>query len=177
MQHDSEENFRRAVARKGGERLETDRNSALTAREIVDLNNRLFFRLLQVANVMHNSASQAVDPLGLTSQQWSVLGSVARFQGRGGATVNDLSAHLRMSRQNLSKILQRLERDGLTQRVPGPNDLRQRFVVLTGQGRAVWKSLRKIAIPFHETALQGFRIAERVLFLELITRLERGLRA
>lgn len=150
-------------------------NPVPSAMEVRDLNNRLFFRLLQVANVMHNSASQAVETLGLTSQQWSVLGSIARFEGQGGATVNDLSAHLRMSRQNLSKLLQRLERDGLTQRVSASHDLRQRYVIMTGNGQAIWKSLQKIAVPFHESALQGFSLAERIRFLEFITRLEKGM--
>jgi DNA-binding MarR family transcriptional regulator len=142
-----------------------------------DLNNRLFFRLLQVANVMHNAATQAVATLGLTSQQWSVLGSIATFADRGGATVNDLGAHLRMSRQNLSKILERLERSGLTERIQVPSDLRQRQVVMTADGKAIWKSLQKIAGPFHEKALRGFSALERFHFLELITRLERDLRS
>ena len=144
--------------------------------EIRDLNNRLFFRLLQVANVMHNAATQVAEPVGLTSQQWSVLGSMARFQERGGASVNDLSAHLRMSRQNLSKILQRLEAAGLTERIPVPSDLRHRHVVMTEQGKTLWKSLQQIAGPFHENALRGFTVLERLHFLDLITRLERDLR-
>lgn len=176
MHDESEESSGRAAKRKRDERPESGRSHALTAKEIGDLNNRLFFRLLQVANVMHNSATQAVEPLGLTSQQWSVLGSVSRFEGQGGATVSDLSAHLRMSRQNLWKILQHLEKAGLTQRVPAPDDLRQRLVVMTDQGVRFWKSLQKIAIPYHESALRNFSVAERIEFVELITRLERGLR-
>lgn len=150
--------------------------SALTGEEIRDLNNRLFFRLLQVANVMHNAATQAVEALGVTSQQWSVLGSLARFEESGGASVNHLSAHLRISRQNLSNILQRLERVGLTERVPVPSDLRQRNVVMTEKGKELWRALQRIAGPFHEGALQGFTVAERLQFLELVTRLERGMR-
>lgn len=154
-----------------------DRGSAPTDAEIRDLNNRLFFRLLQVANVMHNAATQVAEPVGMTSQQWSVLGSLARFEDRGAAaSVNDLSAHLRMSRQNLSKILQRLEASGLTERIPDPSDLRHRCVVMTDQGRSLWKSLQQIAGPFHENALRGFTVLERLHFLELITRLERDLR-
>lgn len=145
--------------------------------EVLDLNNRLFFRLLQVANVMHNTATRLVEPLNLTSQQWSVLGSLARFADQGGASVNDLSAHLRMSRQNLSKILQRLELSGLTERVPDPADLRHRRVVMTDKGRVLWKSLQKIAGPFHENALRGFTVLERLHFLELITRFEKDLRS
>ena len=152
------------------------RESMPTDPEIRDLNNRLFFRLLQVANVMHNAATQAVDSLGLTSQQWAVLGSVARFAEEGGASVNDLSAHLRMSRQNLSRILQRLEQSGLTERVPMPSDLRHRCVVMTERGKVLWKSLQRIAGPFHEDALRGFTVLERLHFLELITRLEKDLR-
>jgi MarR family transcriptional regulator, organic hydroperoxide resistance regulator len=155
---------------------EADRKVMPADAEIRDLNNRLFFRLLQVANVMHNAASQVVEPLGLTSYQWSVLGSMARFEEKGGASVNDLSAHLRMTRQNLSKILQRLEQLGLTKRVPLPTDLRHRHVVMTDQGKALWQSLQQIAGPFHENALSGFTILERLHFLELITRLERDLR-
>jgi DNA-binding MarR family transcriptional regulator len=141
------------------------------------LNNRLFFRLLQVANVMHNAATQAVAAFGLTSQQWSVLGSIATFEARGGASVNDLGAHLRMSRQNLSKILERLERSGLTKRIQVASDLRQRSVVMTHGGKAAWKSLQKIAGPFHEKALRGFSVRERLHFVELMTRLERDLRS
>jgi DNA-binding MarR family transcriptional regulator len=176
MQNEREENSGRAPKSKGDERPQAGRSHALTAKEIGDLNNRLFFRLLQVANVMHNSATQAVESLGLTSQQWSVLGSVARFERQGGATVNHLSAHLRMSRQNLWKILQYLEKAGLTQRIPAPDDLRQRFVVMTDRGVRFWKSLQKIAIPYHEAALRNFSVPERIEFLELITRLERELR-
>ena len=140
-----------------------------------ELNNRLFFRLLQVANVMHVAATRSVQPLGVTSQQWSVLGSLARFESQGGASVNDLSAHLRMSRQNLSNILQRLEQSGLTRRVQDAQDLRQRRVVMTETGRTLWASLREIAGPFHEDALRGFTIPDRIRFLDLITRLDRAL--
>jgi len=152
-------------------------DDALTGAEIRDLNNRLFFRLLQVANVMHNVATQAVKTLDVTSQQWSVLGALARFEESGVASVNDLSAHLRRSRQNLSSILQRLERMGLTERVPVPSDLRQRSVVMTEKGKELWRALQRIAGPFHEGALRDFTVAERLQFLELITRLERDMRS
>lgn len=145
--------------------------------EVYDLNNRLFFRLLQVANVLHTTATKVVEPLGLTSQQWSVLGSIARLEDGGGASVNDLSTHLRMSRQNLSKLLERLEKSGLTERTQATSDLRQRRVVMTAEGKKLWKSLREIAGPFHEGALRGFTLLERLHFLELITRLEKGLRS
>ena len=150
---------------------------APTKGEIRDLNNRLFFRLLQVANVMHNSATQAVEPLGLTSQQWSVLGAIARFEAEGGASVNDLSAYLRVTRQNLSNILQRLERSGLTERVASASDLRQRNVVMTEKGKSLWSELQKTAVPYHEHALRGFTVQERMDFRDLVTRLERGLRS
>lgn len=177
MQDDPEATFSQFAAGQEPGTVGVQDKRIPTGKEIRDLNNRLFFRLLQVANVMHNSATQAVEPLGLTSQQWSVLGAIARFEAQGGASVNDLSDYLRVSRQNLSNILQRLERSELTERVPSVSDLRQRNVVMTERGKALWSELQKIASPYHERALCGFTVLERMHFLELITRLERELRS
>jgi hypothetical protein len=41
---------------------------------IHEINNRLFFRLFQVANTLHTKGTQAIEEFGVTTQQWSVLG-------------------------------------------------------------------------------------------------------
>ena len=75
-----------------------------------DVANRVFFRLYQASNLMHKQGTRYVSQFGTTTQQWAVLGALARPLVRGeGMTVKDLMEFLGVSRQNLTIILDRLE--------------------------------------------------------------------
>lgn len=162
--------------RKAGPRRPTQAAQQTTQEAaLADLNNRLFFRLLQVANTLNTQATKLVDPLGITSQQWSVIGALSRYQEDGGISVNELSQYLRVSRQNISEILKRLERGNLIRRTPGNKDSRERMVALTPTGLRLWNTLRNVAKPFHASALHDFNEAERHEFLDMLIKLERGL--
>jgi len=43
-----------------------------------DVANRVFFRLYQASNLMHRQGTRYVDQYGTTTQQWAVLGALAR---------------------------------------------------------------------------------------------------
>jgi MarR family transcriptional regulator, organic hydroperoxide resistance regulator len=141
-----------------------------------DLNNRLLFRVFQTTNVMHNSGTRWTADLNLTTQQWSVLGALARPHAADGMTVNDLSAFLMVSRQNLTGLLDRLEVLGLTQRVIDQADRRARRVGLTPKGMAVWGQLAQSIAGFYDRALEGFSTEEKRTFLTLTDRLQNNLR-
>ncbi len=79
-----------------------------------DLNNRIFFRLFQLANTLQR---QAVKELGITTVQWAVLGALSDPRPTQGMSVGALADFLVVSRQNLDGVLKRLERDGLVERV------------------------------------------------------------
>ena len=104
-----------------------------------DLANRLFFRLYQCANMLHKTGSRAVEDEGLTTQQWAVLGALSREAARGGMGVGELARYLMVSRQNLSGLLGRMERDGHLRIGPGGRDRRARMVTMTDSGRQVWQ--------------------------------------
>jgi DNA-binding MarR family transcriptional regulator len=53
-----------------------------------------------------------VESEGLTTQQWAVLGALSRPGPRNGMSVGDLARYLMVSRQNLSGLISRMERDG-----------------------------------------------------------------
>ena len=57
-------------------------------------------------------ASRAVEAEGLTTQQWAVLGALSREKAQGGMSIGDLARYLMVSRQNLSGLIGRMERDG-----------------------------------------------------------------
>ena len=104
-----------------------------------DLANRLFFRLYQCANMLHKTGSRAVEAEGLTTQQWAVLGALSREAAQGGMGVGELARYLMVSRQNLSGLLGRMERDGHVAVVPSGHDRRARLVTMTASGRRVWQ--------------------------------------
>lgn len=123
----------------------------------MELANRLFFRLYQCANMLHKTGSRAIEEHGLTTQQWAVLGALSRPQAAGGMKLGDLARYLMVSRQNLSGVVGRLERDGRVESAADPQDGRSRLVRMTASGRQVWQrhALPKIH-AYYEQALEGF---------------------
>src|SRR5262249_61499044 len=109
------------------------------------LNNRIFFRLFQVANTLQK---QAVKELGVTTVQWAVLGALSDPRPTYGMSVGTLADFLVVSRQNLDGVLKRLERDGLVERGADPQDKRAPVVKLPPEGFTFWKELRGGIFPF-----------------------------
>lgn len=125
----------------------------------IEMANRLFFRLYQCANMLHKTGSRAVEAEGLTTQQWAVLGALSREKVQGGMSMGDLARYLMVSRQNLSGLIGRMERDGHLAIAPDGRDRRSRVVTITPSGRHVWQVL---ALPkihaYYEQILADFSI-------------------
>jgi len=136
------------------------------------LNNRIFFRLFQVANTLQK---QAVKELGVTTVQWAVLGALSDPRPTYGMSVGTLADFLVVSRQNLDGVLKRLERDGLVERVTDPGDKRTRLVKLTREGFAFWADLRQHIFQFYDQAMSGFKFDDRVALAHYLNEMQRDL--
>lgn len=125
----------------------------------IDMANRMFFRLYQCANMLHKTGTRAVEAEGLTTQQWAVLGALSREKAQGGMSVGDLAKYLMVSRQNLSGLIGRMERDGHLAIAPDGQDRRSRLVTMTDSGRRVWlqQALPKIR-AYYGQALEDFSV-------------------
>ena len=137
-----------------------------------EINNRLFFRLFQVANTLHTKGTQAIEAFGVTTQQWSVLGALSRPQAANGMSINDLSRFLLMSRQNLNGLLSRLEREGLIERTTSEDDRRSRNVKLSAQGGELWLKLQDPIHAFYDQALKDLSFDDRLAFIHYFTKLQ-----
>ena len=134
------------------EKVETTRN---------ELANRLFFRLYQCANMLHKTGTKAVEKEGLTTQQWAVLGALSHPQAQGGMSMGDLARYLMVSRQNLSGLISRMERDGHIGSAPDGRDRRSRLVTMTDTGRRVWVDQAQPKIHgYYEQALADFSVSD-----------------
>lgn len=125
----------------------------------MELANRVFFRLYQCANMMHKTGSNALESHGLTTQQWAVLGALSRPSVAGGMSVGDLARYLMVSRQNLSGVISRMERDGHLCSAADAHDRRVRLVSMTDAGRKVWNTQ---ALPeihaYYDSVLADFSV-------------------
>lgn len=148
----------------------------------MELANRLFFRLYQCANMLHKTGSRAVESEGLTTQQWAVLGALSRAEAEGGMSVNDLARYLMVSRQNLSGLIGRMERDGHICVTPDERDRRSRLINMTDSGQIVWlvKAQPKI-YAYYEQALDEFSLRDithtlhyLLMLLDNMQRLDQG---
>lgn len=136
--------------------VNTNKNSESARMELA---NRVFFRLYQCANMLHKTGTRAVEAEGLTTQQWAVLGALSRPAAAQGMSVGDLARYLKMSRQNVSGLLGRMERDGRIATAPDGRDRRSRLVSMTESGQHVWLVEAQPKIhDYYEQALAGFSV-------------------
>ena len=137
-----------------------------------ELANRIFFRLYQCANMLHKTGSRAVEPLGLTTQQWAVLGALSRPEAKGGVGVGELARYLMVSRQNLSGLVSRMERDGHIELAADPQDRRSRLVRMTQEGGRVWREdAPELIRGFYDMALANFSVGDMAHLLHYLLKL------
>jgi len=136
------------------------------------LNNRIFFRLFQLGNVLQR---QSVSELGVTTVQWAVLGALSQERYRDGYQLRDLGEYLVVSRQNLDGVIKRLERDKLVERITDVSNKRNRLVRLTPKGRVFWQNLADQINEFYNQAAGHLRFDDRVGLVHQLNRLQERL--
>lgn len=137
-----------------------------------DLANRIFFKLYQCANMMHKTGTRAVSDEGLTTQQWAVLGALSRAEAAEGISMGELARYLMVSRQNLSGLVMRMEREGHVRVIPDARDRRSRLVAMTESGRHVWvdNALPKIK-TYYQQVMADFSTTDMTHTLHYLVKL------
>lgn len=137
-----------------------------------ELANRLFFRLYQSANMLHKTGTRAVEEEGLTTQQWAVLGALSREEAQEGMSVGELARYLMVSRQNLSGLISRMERDGHLRAAPDALDRRSRRVRMSETGRTLWLQQATPKIQaYYEEVLGNFSVDDMTHTLHYLLKL------
>jgi len=92
---------------------------------------------------------------GLTVQQWRIHVILARA---GALRLRDVAISLHASQPSASRLVHRLERTGLVERVPAPDDRRGILVRLTSDGMAVHDAVVARRREMLETSLRALPI-------------------
>jgi MarR family transcriptional regulator, organic hydroperoxide resistance regulator len=142
-----------------------------------ELSNRLLFRLYQCANMLHKTATKALDKHGITAQQWAILGALSDSRAIDGIPVGALAAHLMVSRQNLVGVLARLETQGMVMRTVDAKDSRSRRIGLTDRGRETWSAMQGNIASYYGSALRDFSSSDLIHALHYMDKLRDNFRA
>jgi DNA-binding MarR family transcriptional regulator len=125
-------------------------------------------------SVLHDVVSALEDEAGLDSGVFSALAYLARAETPGKMPLADLqrSLHPRYSQPGVSRLVQRMEQEGLVTRKPDPEDGRAAIVALTPAGRARYRRASDVygaAVRAHVSRhLSGAEARDLTRLLELV---------
>jgi DNA-binding MarR family transcriptional regulator len=92
------------------------------------------FSLLHAASVLEDRVEAALTGVGLSMPKFSVISELVRA-GKP-LSLSDLATRLSCVKSNMTQLVDRLEADGLVNRVDDPNDRRAVKAAITEDGRA-----------------------------------------
>jgi DNA-binding MarR family transcriptional regulator len=120
--------------------------------------NSVSFLLHEVARLMKRRFEEEASLHGFTMPQWRALAEI--FRAEGIAQVS-LAAALDVDQMTVSGIVGRLEKRGLIERFPDPNDSRAKLAKLTPAGRELVLNAKNVGRALYENALEGISQPER----------------
>jgi DNA-binding MarR family transcriptional regulator len=111
------------------------------------------FLFAQVCHLHYTRAHQLLETIGLYRGQPPVLKYLWRQEGQ---TQSDLAAQLNIAPATLTRMLQRMEKNGFITRKSDKNDMRLTRVYLTESGRQIEEKVKEIWNIMEDETFQGF---------------------
>lgn len=140
------------------------RQGRVTEKEIFNIPiRRLAAKLSLIAQ------REVLRPFGLRIQEWRVLWSLDR---EGDTHLREIARRASVDASHVSRLLGKLEREGIVERYPDPVDARRTVFRATPKGRALYKEVRPIATEISKRFQDLYTDAE---YEQLMSLLERAL--
>lgn len=128
----------------------------------------LAYLLAQASSRISHEFHREVNTSGLSVTEWRVLASLA---GSTGESIGALSQLALTKQPTLSKVVQRMENDGLVARTRVRTDRRQTVVRLTPKGVRLTETLRERAQRHQDAVLQPFGADNARMLLAMLREL------
>jgi DNA-binding MarR family transcriptional regulator len=116
-----------------------------------DATEQAYVRLMRAQQAVMAGIEAALKKAGLPPLSWYDVLLELKRQETGRAPPGHLQARMLLEQYNLSRLLDRMQAEGLIRRVPCPHDRRRQFVEITEEGRA----LQKRIWPVYAAAIQA----------------------
>jgi DNA-binding MarR family transcriptional regulator len=131
------------------------------------LDDTLAHRLAVAGRLLRTRADAELAGLGVGAPG---LGVLLRLAAADGLSQAELSRRQRVEAPTMSRMVDRLERDGLVERRPDPGDRRASRVALTAAGRAVARRGDAVVGALDALAFAGLDAREREILSGLLGR-------
>lgn len=111
----------------------------------------------RVSRLLLRRGEPRLKDLGLSAAQLPVLATL-----KDGVSLSQtaLATLIRVEQPSMAQLLARMERDGLVERAPDPDDRRASVVRLTDKANALLPRARRVLVKSNTEALKGFSQAE-----------------
>jgi MarR family transcriptional regulator for hemolysin len=123
---------------------------------------------------MRRDFDRAVDGLGVTGSQWTLLAVVS---GSPGATQRTIAEALEMTEAAAGRLIDRMVADGLLERRPKPDDRRAHSIYPTAAAEPVLAGMAAIGAEHEERLLAGLSAADRAELSRLLDQIAANLQA
>ncbi len=127
--------------------------------------------IMQTARAIRRAYEARLAPLELNLSQASILG----FLAGGPASQTQIASSLGIGRAAAGSIVDTLEKRGLVERQPVPNDRRVWLVAATKSGAGLAKPVQEVDRVLRTELRAGISRHERQLLAELLVRLQSNL--
>lgn len=156
--------------------MATVRSRSADSSRLLELDRFLPYRL----NILAALTSEGVARLysrrfGISIPEWRIIATLGE-QDR--LTAHAIGAHSHMHKTKVSRAAGDLISRGLVRREINKDDLREAFLSLTGEGRAIYEQIAPIALGYEVRLVDGLTDAERMAVesaVEALTRRSRAL--
>ena len=132
----------------------------------------LDFLFAQICKLKHARVQSLLEGIGLYRGQPPVLRALWM---QDGLTHTDLAHALDVQPATITKMINRMEKNGFVQRRQDPDDQRVSRVYLTEAGLAVQEDVRQVWRTLEQEAFDGFAIEERVLLRRFFLQIRENL--
>ena len=118
----------------------------------------LMLDLFRLNSLVLTAGDRLVAPLGLTSARWQILGAIVGAERP--QPVAWLARDLGANRQNVQRIVNDLEREGLVAFETNPHHRRAQLVVLTDKGRQSFDAAMRLQVPWINSLSEGIPVKD-----------------
>ncbi|MCC8983515.1 MarR family winged helix-turn-helix transcriptional regulator [Bradyrhizobium acaciae] len=132
--------------------------------------SNLILDLFRLNSLLFTSGDRLVAGLGLTSARWQILGAIVAAERP--QPVAWLARDLGAARQNVQRIVNDLERDGLVTFETNPHHRRAQLVVLTDKGQQSFDAAMRLQLPWVNGLADGLSMKD----IETVSRVVSTLR-
>ncbi|MCK1636725.1 MULTISPECIES: MarR family winged helix-turn-helix transcriptional regulator [unclassified Bradyrhizobium] len=112
--------------------------------------------LFRLNGLLLTAGDRLVARLGLTSARWQILGAIVAAERP--QPVAWLARDLGAARQNVQRIVNDLQRDGLVAFETNPHHRRAQLVVLTDKGRQTYDAAMRLQKPWVDGLSEGLSV-------------------